>query len=929
MSFNQSGTFVYSPDISVAISTINNGVIDVSADIVSFDMSREINQTSTFSCVLNNPRRKYNRVINTMDRITVFLKRTNFIQCFTGLVTYAPIETLVPTPVTINASCTLYILQQTYWDDTLIQYQSLLLNYMDKSATSSQATVNDGGIAQAIVNVLTEVVGWNTNAIHIQGIPWNFVQFAAGAFTNNLSSSTQIDQHVTETISKVISSNGVAKGKSLGTNSIEFQGNQTAKAVGAPDGGVGVQIHASKAVALVTSPLAGGKANFPGPNPSNPVKLELINQDIYYCSAAFSYLQLKNNVTVENAINWLAYNPVKNSYDGRLLLITNQKTGKVVAVRTTSVPQAPYSNAVKGFSAYDPNVDYLQCHPGVISYLNGSIGDPTAWSSSSPSPHMPGAAGDYAEITFEWADNAKITAGPQPDLNASNASNYYGYNSTKATEPTAITDALNKLIHNLRGQIGDSYTESGAGRMNPGVYGKHTGSFDCSGLAYWGYSTIGIKLGGLSWGDTWTECGPIDGSHPEIYGQWIPNTVQPQVGDLMFWEVPGDVGAPPQHVTIMSVNFGDPPPSNNAQGINQAIPGVGYSIQANTYGVPLNESEVIWSQIVGGQQQSWGGRLIGCRRPITLHPGWGNNPKQNYNPTISTNNTASQTTPNSGPQFYDVSVSGKNSAFSLTGAYNTGFQTPNFNVTASVIQGHPQAFILDNPVMQDITQIIGAGLRMFQSAPNGDFVAWFPDYYGVYGTQPALDISPVEIIDFQIYHDDTQLVTHVSVIGDTTGIGQQVSTVDQMVNQGIVSIQDVSTMQILFGKYNQNVKTIADNEKNITNFLNRYGLRPSVTQQSMIHTHALEYIYALQTFMQQWVNQFVSTVSLTFMPELYPGMRISLTLDNESGGTDNYQFYVSSVQHQGDRSNGFLTTATLTAPIKNGEIMHYGLNFVS
>lgn len=231
--------------------------------------------------------------------------------------------------------------------------------------------------------------------------------------------------------------------------------------------------------------------------------------------------------------------------------------------------------------------------------------------------------------------------------------------------------------------------------------------------------------------------------------------------------------------------------------------------------------------------------------------------------------------------------------------------------------------------MQDITQIIGAGLRMFQSAPNGDFVAWFPDYYGVYGTQPALDISPVEIIDFQIYHDDTQLVTHVSVIGDTTGIGQQVSTVDQMVNQGIVSIQDVSTMQILFGKYNQNVKTIADNEKNITNFLNRYGLRPSVTQQSMIHTHALEYIYALQTFMQQWVNQFVSTVSLTFMPELYPGMRISLTLDNESGGTDNYQFYVSSVQHQGDRSNGFLTTATLTAPIKNGEIMHYGLNFVS
>ena len=146
-----------------------------------------------------------------------------------------------------------------------------------------------------------------------------------------------------------------------------------------------------------------------------------------------------------------------------------------------------------------------------------------------------------------------------------------------------------------------------------------------------------------------------------------------------------------------------------------------------------------------------------------------------------------------------------------------------------------------------------------------------------------------------------------------------------MVTQGIVSIQDASTMQILFGQAitSNGVTTAA------TNFLNRYGIRPYVTSQTVIHTNALEYLYALQTFMEKWVEQFVCNVSLTFMPELYPGMRISMTLDNESGGTDSYQFYVTSVQHNGDRSNGFTTNATVTAPIKNGQIMNYGLDIAS
>jgi len=62
------------------------------------------------------------------------------------------------------------------------------------------------------------------------------------------------------------------------------------------------------------------------------------------------------------------------------------------------------------------------------------------------------------------------------------------------------------------------------------------------------------------------------------------------------------------------------------------------------------------------------------------------------------------------------------------------------------------------------------------------------------------------------------------------------------------------------------------------------------------------------------------------MPELYPGMRISMSVEDETGTTNTYQFYANSVTHQGSRAGGFTTQVALTAPMKNGKIMHYGLD---
>jgi hypothetical protein len=261
-------------------------------------------------------------------------------------------------------------------------------------------------------------------------------------------------------------------------------------------------------------------------------------------------------------------------------------------------------------------------------------------------------------------------------------------------------------------------------------------------------------------------------------------------------------------------------------------------------------------------------------------------------------------------------------------------QPPQFDVRASMIVGSPRAFLLDNPLMPDLEQILSAGLRYYQSAPNGDFVAFFPDYYGMYENPPTpiLQISDVEIIDFQLYHDDNQLVTHYGVVGDTTAMGTQINAIDWITTNGIISLQDTITMQLLFG---QAPIPGAKSSKNIYNsktaqaFLNRYGLRPQVDQEQMLRSHTMEFLYSLFNFMKKWTDQYVSTVSLTFMPELYPGMRISMLINSGAAKPDVYEFFVVSVTHQGSRSGGFTTQAQVTAPKINGQIMDYGLDLVS
>ena len=924
MSINKSGTFIYTPDIVVGIMT-NNGFRDVSADVIDFTLQRQVNAIASFSCTLANPQRKYNRVINTMDRITVFLKRTTYVQVFTGYVTRAPIETIVPTPITIDAQCTIRLLKTTYWDDTLIQFQQLLLNYMDPAMTSTSQTYNDGGVSQVIVQVLARVVGWDPAKIHVQGIPQEFIDFAAKVYSNQIASGKDLDQNVISEIASLIGSSGIVSGFNTGTTITNYGGVSTVSNSTSPQPTL-TKFTVSKAQAFKCKSFAGGKDNSPGRHGDNPVSIDLIGQDIYWCSVPFAYFKSKGIGTpkqIDSAKQWISYNHAKDTYDGQLLVLTNQKYKKVVVVRATSIPQKP-GLTQNGGAVGDSDADYMQLHPGVVAYLNNKVSDPKAWVEGNSTGNGDGL---WTFVSVEWSKEKNINAGPQTQVEAAIKDASKQINSAlgdhSSTDSLVVTSAANQVINKMRSVIGATYPKDDEKqpkypanwRSNPGYVNpsnNKTGLFDCSGLVQWAFhAAVQVDVGSAKWpsGYTKTQYGPSDHSQADIYGAYIDVNTQPQVGDILFFYMHGD-SIQPGHVMTLSSAFGQKNTFKNAA----AQSDVGWVIQAMGTGIPLDETKIHWSWLKGGKPNAAleaylgpkGCYYMGARRPLT----------KLKNTNIGTGSfTATNTTSS------DPNNAGQRATLSLDGAWNNVWNAPQYDVRASILQGTPRAFLLDNPVMNDLEQIISAGMRCYQSAPNGDFISWFPDYYGLYGTDPVLEISDVEILDFQIYHNDDNLATHIGIIGDTNGIGQNVSYADYLTTNGIVSIQDGATMQMLFKKVNLQTGIEAENAATAFNFLQKYGIRPFVQEQNMIHSHSLEYMMGLWTFMNKWVQQFESTVSLTFMPELYPGMRIVINVDGDS-----YQFYCTGVTHQGSRSSGFQTQATLTAPIKNNEILDYGLD---
>jgi murein DD-endopeptidase MepM/ murein hydrolase activator NlpD len=261
-------------------------------------------------------------------------------------------------------------------------------------------------------------------------------------------------------------------------------------------------------------------------------------------------------------------------------------------------------------------------------------------------------------------------------------------------------------------------------------------------------------------------------------------------------------------------------------------------------------------------------------------------------------NVAGISVGDSGVQVTDEGIAGI--AAASTFGIELGFPAIADVMESENLTGH-RALANDVPLFEWVEFIAKASGREFQSLPNGDFLAFYPDYFNWADSAPYFRISPIETIDLTIDIGDEELTTHVFTTGDTF-IDGQITLLDKLAST-VASVEQVGFLEQLL-----NIKDF-----NPTAFLNRYGARPWQENRPEIKNSLLQFMYGWRIFLEKWAKQFYCNAEFTFMPELFPGGLV------EFGPPHNLTLYLQEVTHSFDRASGFTTSASMISPALKGK----------
>jgi hypothetical protein len=226
----------------------------------------------------------------------------------------------------------------------------------------------------------------------------------------------------------------------------------------------------------------------------------------------------------------------------------------------------------------------------------------------------------------------------------------------------------------------------------------------------------------------------------------------------------------------------------------------------------------------------------------------------------------------------------------------------------------------DKPLFPFVEQLSKAAMRSFQSLPNGDFYAFYPDYFGHdRDRSPYWMIDDIEVLAGEIRLSDDALATHVFGVGDTMPFTPGIDTLERTTSGGIVNVFNVA--QSGFNPAStkteeravserirkQHRKALINDPTSVVKFLQKYGARPHVEEAPLVRSRFYEAFLAWSTFNLLWSRQFLTEFQFTFMPEIFPGGIVGFT-------NHGLQCYVDQVTHTFDYEQGFTTTAALSAP---------------
>lgn len=178
-------TLSYSPHIEAYIAASGNGTVsyyDISEDIVNGSVTRNQDAPSSFSLVLANKHRKYDDILNPLDRISISLYKEHGkkVPVLVGYVTEVPKFNVYGAQVKISGYCSLYRLQRLYWDAGLLASRRDVLGWQQ-----------DMDWTEIVRRLLTKVGGYPDDAVSIGEMPKSVVEWAKALYAAKVTDIQQ------------------------------------------------------------------------------------------------------------------------------------------------------------------------------------------------------------------------------------------------------------------------------------------------------------------------------------------------------------------------------------------------------------------------------------------------------------------------------------------------------------------------------------------------------------------------------------------------------------------------------------------------------------------------------------------------------------------------------------------------------------------
>lgn len=868
---------VYSPKAYAYVKTVNNGIVALSSDIVSGEVSRRVNQVSTASLTIRNDKRKWTTqgspVFRPMDPITIYLTRLPGypVQVFTGYLDQTPYYQLYPGTVTLTASCTLKRLLYTYWDPALPYVNEFMAQYgwianrttgelfnaaaqvqLANQDQGAQPKLNDGSIGNLLFATMKRIGRWDPNSIFIEKLPADIPQRVANIYKAMNEEANLVDESLQNMFSTLIGDGSYGNG-----------------GAGAGADSTGTIKGADKIVPAMKEIAA--KHNIPAWFP--------IAVSIHESALGNNMRNTTNSAT--GYYQWLA-DPwgFPNTNAGRDEALRSDKKATPGSWVKCGLAEGKYlfkdsldlGLACDGFCtaarlALDKNGQFANDPVGWAEYIQGATGQFS---------DLPGQVDQAKKLLSSYGKPLPVGTNPNPGHDPS----YQPTEVRKAKKGKTPTSSSSTSVQIYAPIAGGSTTISSPfGEKNHGNP-PHT------------HMGIDVPV------PTGTHCiAPCDGRIGQFasatsgfggYGGMVHFVFDQDVGDIKKGTV---------------IGWGH---------IGQCF------VQPNT---PVKGGTVIATSNhpaphVHFIQREDDNDMDGTVDPTALFKAL----QQGQTAVTSGGSVSTQDSSTSASGTDSILATAKASAF----AANFNFPSVE-EVVESILLTGERSLMNDQPLLPFIQQLCEGSLRHFQSMPNGNFFAFFPDYFGNFNhRKPYWEIDDIEVLDGKIELSDENLVTHMYVVGDTINLNGAIDTLEKIQSRGVVTLFNAGQASWLesdpqaAAKKNGKAKT-SKNDKTITEdplfgtrddvlaFLQRYGARPLFESAPFVRSSYFEVFLAWQRFMQAWSRQFLTTFSFTFMPELYPGGLVSFP-------THGLQMYVEEVYHSWDMESGFTTQANLSSP---------------